>query len=214
MAQLGSVLEWGSRGRRFKSSYPDHEKRRCESSSAFFLLPNGERFVFAALDSERFSLNAKNKCILRKSGLTIYIYILACRNFEKEISRCCYAPYVELDAAEYKTQEKVKSLQKSDKELEFYKRANRHQRHAEEITGPTGDAAWYKYQKLASDFIKKDIDGIKVEGFVSKEGTLFKYEKGTNTFGMLSNKGTISTMFNPIEKIDYWKTQISKYKGV
>ena len=67
---------------------------------------------------------------------------------------------------------------------------------------------------MASDFIKKDIDGIKVEGFVSKEGTLFKYEKGTNTFGMLSNKGTISTMFNPIEKIDYWKTQISKYKGV
>ena len=24
MAQFGSVLEWGSRGRRFKSSYPDH----------------------------------------------------------------------------------------------------------------------------------------------------------------------------------------------
>jgi hypothetical protein len=25
VAQLGSALEWGSRGRRFKSSHPDHE---------------------------------------------------------------------------------------------------------------------------------------------------------------------------------------------
>ena len=24
MAQFGSALEWGSRGRRFESSYPDH----------------------------------------------------------------------------------------------------------------------------------------------------------------------------------------------
>lgn len=24
MAQLGSALEWGSRGRKFESSYPDH----------------------------------------------------------------------------------------------------------------------------------------------------------------------------------------------
>ena len=26
VAQFGSVLEWGSRGRRFESSHPDHEK--------------------------------------------------------------------------------------------------------------------------------------------------------------------------------------------
>ena len=26
MAQFGSVLEWGSRGRRFESSHPDHER--------------------------------------------------------------------------------------------------------------------------------------------------------------------------------------------
>ncbi len=33
--------------------------------------------------------------------------------------RCCYAPYIKLDAAEYKAQEKVKTLQKSNKELKF-----------------------------------------------------------------------------------------------
>ena len=128
--------------------------------------------------------------------------------------RCCYAPYVKLDAAEIKAQEKVKALQSSDKELEFYKRTNRHQQHAEEITGLTGDAAWYKYQKLASDFIKKDIDGIKVEGFMSKDNWLFKYDNDTNTLGILSDKETISTMFYPDKEKAYWKEQIDKYKGV
>jgi hypothetical protein len=27
VAQFGSVLEWGSRGRKFKSSHPDHRKK-------------------------------------------------------------------------------------------------------------------------------------------------------------------------------------------
>ena len=42
MAQLGSALEWGSRGRKFKSSHQDHFKslttRICRSS--FFFLPS------------------------------------------------------------------------------------------------------------------------------------------------------------------------------
>ena len=37
VAQLGSVLEWGSRGRKFKSSHPDSKKR---GSSLLFLLKN------------------------------------------------------------------------------------------------------------------------------------------------------------------------------
>ena len=43
VAQFGSVLEWGSRGRRFESSHPDHEKAlenvvfsRAFSCSLFF----------------------------------------------------------------------------------------------------------------------------------------------------------------------------------
>ena len=32
VAQFGSVLEWGSRGRRFNSCHPDHEKRHLRMS--------------------------------------------------------------------------------------------------------------------------------------------------------------------------------------
>ena len=45
--------------------------------------------------------------------------------------------------------------------------------------------------------LKKDIDGIKVEGFMSNDNWLFKYDNETNTFGILSEKETISTMFYP-----------------
>ena len=37
MAQFGSVLEWGSRGRRFKSSYPDHSGVNFIVYSGFFI---------------------------------------------------------------------------------------------------------------------------------------------------------------------------------
>ena len=36
VAQFGSVLEWGSRGRRFESSHPDH-KALSESLRAFMI---------------------------------------------------------------------------------------------------------------------------------------------------------------------------------
>ncbi len=62
--------------------------------------------------------------------------------------------------------------------------------------------------------LKKDIDGIKVEGFMSNDNWLFKYDNETNTFEILSDKETISTMFYPEKEKAYWKTQISRYKGV
>ena len=38
VAQLGSVLEWGSRGRKFKSSHPDQRKISiCSNKSRFFM---------------------------------------------------------------------------------------------------------------------------------------------------------------------------------
>ena len=40
MAQFGSVLEWGSRGRKFESSHPDHKRTLILiQGSAFFLYP-------------------------------------------------------------------------------------------------------------------------------------------------------------------------------
>ena len=42
MAQFGSALEWGSRGRKFKSSHPDHFKSLTTRiyGSSFFFLPS------------------------------------------------------------------------------------------------------------------------------------------------------------------------------
>ena len=40
VAQFGSVLEWGSRGRRFKSFHPDHQRLRKRNVSGAFRLYN------------------------------------------------------------------------------------------------------------------------------------------------------------------------------
>ena len=58
--------------------------------------------------------------------------------------------------------------------------------------------------------LKRDIDDIKVEGFMSKDNWLFKYDNETNTFGILSDKETVSAMFYS-EKA-YWKEQIENIK--
>ena len=86
------------------------------------------------------------------------------------------------------------------------------QRFREKISGLTGDALQLNIRILS--VLKIDIDGIKVEGFMSNDNWLFKYDNETNTFGMLSNKETISTMFYPKKEKAYWKEQIVKYKGV
>lgn len=58
--------------------------------------------------------------------------------------------------------------------------------------------------------LKRDIDDIKVEGFMSKDNWLFKYDNDANTFGMLSDKETVSAMFYS-EKA-YRKEQIENIK--
>lgn len=113
--------------------------------------------------------------------------------------------------------DKVHELQQSETKLHFFKRTHSHQRHAEELTGLTGDEAWKKYEEMADEFLKKEIDGEDMEGFVSEGGWLFKFQHTTQLLGILSDKGTISTLYIPDEKIckmtpeEYWKEQIRKY---
>ena len=42
MAQLGSALDWGSSGRRFKSCQPDHRKPALNSVGAGFLVQRSD----------------------------------------------------------------------------------------------------------------------------------------------------------------------------
>jgi len=53
--------------------------------------------------------------------------------------------------------DKVHELQQSGTKLHFFKRTHSHQRHAEELTGLTGDEAWEKYEEMADEFLKKEI---------------------------------------------------------
>lgn len=118
---------------------------------------------------------------------------------------------IQLDKHQQRAQDKVKKLQ-SQGELKFHKRTSRHQDHAEKLTGKSGDIAWAEYEKMASDFLKRDIDGIKMDGFMSAGNSLFKFEPETGLFGLLSEYDTISTLFIPDDPLSYWKQQIEQYK--
>lgn len=126
-------------------------------------------------------------------------------------------PEPTITKSEKEAADKVHELQQSGTKFHFFKRINSHQRHAEELTGLTGDKAWKKYEEMADEFLKKEIDGKDMEGFMSEGGWLFKFQHSTQLLGILSDKGTISTLFIPDEKIckmtpeEYWKEQIRKY---
>lgn len=96
---------------------------------------------------------------------------------------------------------KVHELQQSGTKLHFFKRTNSHQRHAGELTDLTGDEAWKKYEEMADEFLKKEIDGKDMEGFMSEGGWLFKFQHSTQLLGILSDKGTISTFFPSLSEI-------------
>ena len=94
----------------------------------------------------------------------------------------------------------------------------RHQKHAEELTGLIGDAAWDKYEAMADAFIKKEIDMVDVVGFISTKGNLIKFQHSTGLFAIFSDKGTISTLFIPDKEThgkspeEYWEQQSRDFR--
>ena len=114
--------------------------------------------------------------------------------------------------------DKVHELQRSNQRLRFYKRTPRHQKHAEELTGLIGDAAWDKYEAMADAFIKKEIDMVDVVGFISAKGNLIKFQYSTGLFAIFSDKGTISTLFIPDKEThgkspkEYWEQQSHDFR--
>lgn len=123
---------------------------------------------------------------------------------------------IQLDNQQQKAQEKVKELQQQGDLHVYNDKKPSHIRHVKELFGVENvdDAAWAAYEKMATDFLKRDIDGDKMDGFVSRGGWLFKFERETGLFGLLSDKGTISTFFisDKKEPKEYWKDQITDYK--
>nr|DAO48200.1 MAG TPA: minor capsid protein [Caudoviricetes sp.] len=114
--------------------------------------------------------------------------------------------------------DKVHELQRNGTQLHFYKHTDSHQSHAEELTGLTGAEAWTKYEEMADAFLKEEIDGKDMVGFISEGGWLFKFQHSTGLVGLLSHKGTISTLFRPTKEVsgmepeEYWLEQIKKHR--
>ena len=62
---------------------------------------------------------------------------------------------------------------------------------------------------------RKFLDGsksIKVQSFISAQGTYFQYNPITNEFGIINKFGGLSTYFLPKAGYEYWLQQIAIYK--
>ena len=147
--------------------------------------------------------------MLRKSG-RLRAGDLTCKGNPTKVS-LAYIPFLAIYRSAH-GQQNLWAITKKD-----FKRTNSHQSHAEELTGLTGDEDGEKYEEMADEFLKKEIDGKDMEGFMSTDSWLFKFQHSTQLLGILSDKGTISTLYIPDEKIckmtpeEYWKEQIRKY---
>lgn len=87
------------------------------------------------------------------------------------------------------------------------KRFEDHLKHLVEYDNITRE----EYLNIARELLAADLSED-VEGFISVQGWLFKYRKSTNDFAMGHPKGTISTLFKPKEKYDYYLGEKEKYK--
>ena len=50
-----------------------------------------------------------------------------------------------------------------------------------------------------------------VEGFVSADGWLYKYDRNTNDFAIGRPEGFVSTLFKPKPGLTYWKGEKRKH---
>lgn len=67
-----------------------------------------------------------------------------------------------------------------------------------------------EYEQFSKDFMNKEIKD-NIEGFISEEGFVFRYDTEKNIFGTAKPNGITETCFKPIEGRKYWEEQIKKY---
>ena len=84
-------------------------------------------------------------------------------------------------------------------------------KHIEKHLDEYGNITPEEYVDIARNLLAAPLSDD-VEGFVDKDGFLFKYRKSTNDFTIGRSDGYISTLFKPILAYAYWLEQIEKYK--
>lgn len=83
-------------------------------------------------------------------------------------------------------------------------------KHVEKHSNEYNNISAEKYLNLARKLLAADLNKD-IDGFKSKEGFIFKYNKETNDFAIGRADGKISTLFKPDEKLDYWEAQKELY---
>lgn len=86
-------------------------------------------------------------------------------------------------------------------------------KHIEKHLNEYGDIKPQEYLNMARDLLTAPLSDD-IEGFVSKDGFVFKYRKSTNDFALGRADGKISTLFKPKDGREYWLQQIKDYKEV
>lgn len=88
------------------------------------------------------------------------------------------------------------------------KKLNRHLKsHLKEYKGYTAE----EYINRARELLSLDLNS-EIDGFVDKDGFVFKYDIINNDFVIGRPDGYISTLFKPDNKIMYWENQKKYYK--
>ncbi|OAA91248.1 hypothetical protein [Clostridium ljungdahlii] len=88
------------------------------------------------------------------------------------------------------------------------KKFNKHvEKHLDEYGDITPEEYLNKSRELLAEPLNEDV-----EGFISKDGFIFKYRKSTNDFTIGRADGKISTLFKPTDGYKYWLQQIKDYK--
>jgi pyocin large subunit-like protein len=77
--------------------------------------------------------------------------------------------------------------------------------------GPGAPLTQEVYLQKARELLNSRIEGD-IEGFVSKNGYTFRYNRATNELATAKPDGTIETIFRPKDGHVYWLEQIVKYK--
>ena len=82
-------------------------------------------------------------------------------------------------------------------------------KHKNEFIGKFRNAE--EYLKGAQNFFKRESDDI--IQYTRKNGDIIRYDTKNNIFGVITEDGTIKTMFKPKEGMEYFKTQIKEDLG-
>lgn len=138
--------------------------------------------------------------------------------------RCTYLPIIdEVDAK--RNYDEAKNINNENNVQEFkndgiinnkkwlkaeFPNEKKFKKHVEKHFNEYNNISAEKYLNLARKLLAADLNKD-IDGFKSKEGFIFKYNKETNDFAIGRADGKISTLFKPDEKLDYWEAQKELY---